>query len=121
MVNRDPRVDAYLAALPADQRELLERVSDQIRTVLPDAEETISYAMPAFRHGNRFVVSYAAWKKHCSIYPVTDTFLAAHGDEVKDYDRTKGSLHFTPARPLPDGIVEELVRARLAEQGRSDG
>jgi uncharacterized protein YdhG (YjbR/CyaY superfamily) len=116
-MNRDPRVDAYLAALPADQRELLERVSARIRTVMPDAEETISYAIPSFRQGKRYVVSYAGWKNHCSIYPVTDTFLAAHGEEVSDYDQTKGSLHFTPDRPLPDGIVEELVRARLSELG----
>jgi uncharacterized protein YdhG (YjbR/CyaY superfamily) len=117
-VTRDPRVDAYLATLPPDQRELLERVSGQIRSVMPDAEETISYAMPSFRQGNRFVVSYAGWKKHCSIYPVTDTFLAAHGEDVRDYDQTKGSLHFTPDKPLPDGIVEELVRARLTELGQ---
>jgi uncharacterized protein YdhG (YjbR/CyaY superfamily) len=119
-VTRDPRVDAYLATLPADQRALLERVSGQIRTVMPDAEETISYAMPSFRQGNRFVVSYAGWKQHCSIYPLTDSFLAAHGDEVKGYSRTKGSLHFTPDKPLPDGIVEELVRARLAELGQGE-
>jgi uncharacterized protein YdhG (YjbR/CyaY superfamily) len=60
-------------------------------------------------------VSFAGWKEHCSLYPLTDTFLAAHGAEIDGYERTKGSVHFTPARPLPEGTVDELVRARIRD------
>jgi uncharacterized protein YdhG (YjbR/CyaY superfamily) len=110
----DPRVDAYLAGLPAAQRELLEHVRALIARVVPDAEETISYGMPAFERGGRFFLSYAGWKRHCSIYPLTDEFLATHRDELEGYGRTKGSLHFTPERPLPDHLLEALVRAEVA-------
>ena len=117
----DPRVDAYLAALPPEQRALLEHVRGLIGKVVPDAEETISYGMPAFKRGGTFFLSYAGWKRHCSIYPLTDAFLAKHRAELDGYGRTKGSLHFTPERPLPDGLVEQLVRDLADERaGRTD-
>jgi len=112
---RDSRIDAYLAALPADQRQLLERLRSQIARLLPDATETISYGMPAFALDGRAIVWFAGWKAHCSIYPLTDNFLKAHASELKGYGRTKGSLHFTPRAPLPDALMERLVLDRLAD------
>ena len=115
MSAHDPRVDAYLAALPADQQGLLEGVRATIRRVVPDAEETIAYDMPAFRLAGRFLVSYAGWKRHCSLYPLTDSFLAAHAVEIEGFGRTKGSIHFTAAKPLPPALLEELIRTRVAD------
>jgi uncharacterized protein YdhG (YjbR/CyaY superfamily) len=112
---QDSRIDAYLARLSADQRDALERLRAQIARLVPGAAETISYGMPAFAFDGRAVVWFAGWKDHCSIYPLSDTFLKAHADELKDYGRTKGSLHFTPRSPLPEALVDELVRARLAD------
>jgi uncharacterized protein YdhG (YjbR/CyaY superfamily) len=116
-MRRDPDVDAYLDRLPPAQRALLQHVRERIRAVVPDAEEAISYGMPAFKRSGRFFVSYAAWKRHCSIYPLSDEFLEAHRAELEGFGRTKGSLHFTPERPLPDDLLEALVRA---EVGRGD-
>ena len=114
-MRHDPAVDAYLAKLPADQRQALQRLRTQIARTAPEAVETISYGMPAFRLGGRFLVSYAGWKAHCSIYPLTDTFLQAHADELAGYGRTKGSLHFTLEAPLPEALAEALVRERVAD------
>jgi uncharacterized protein YdhG (YjbR/CyaY superfamily) len=111
----DSPIDAYLATLPADQHEALQRLRAQIARLVPDAEETISYGMPAFKLRGRAVVWFAAWKAHCSIYPVTGTFLVAHADALKGYRRTRGSLHFTPDHPVPQALVGRLVRARLAD------
>lgn len=111
----DERIDTYLAGRPADQRDLLQRLRAQIARVAPGAKETISYDMPAFKLGGRFLVSFAGWKAHCSIYPLTDAFLAAHENELEGYGRTKGSLHFTPEAPVPDALMEELIRARVAD------
>jgi uncharacterized protein YdhG (YjbR/CyaY superfamily) len=113
-VAHDSPIEAYLATLPADQREALQLLRAQIARLLPDAVETISYGIPAFKVNGRAVLWFAGWKAHCSIYPLTDTFLAAHADELKGYRRTKGSLHFTPEAPLPEALVESLVRERLA-------
>jgi uncharacterized protein YdhG (YjbR/CyaY superfamily) len=111
----DLPIDAYLATLPADQHEALQRLRAQVARLVPDAEETISYGMPAFKLRGRAVVWFAAWKAHCSLYPLTGTFLEARADALKGYRRTKGSLHFTPDHPLPQALVERLVRARLAD------
>jgi len=114
-VTDDSPIDAYLAQRPADQREALRTLRTQISRLLPDAEESISYGIPTFKLGGRAVVWYAGWKSHCTIYPLTDSFLAAHEDELTGFGRTKGSLHFTPDAPLPERIVGGLVRARLAD------
>ena len=117
----DSRVDAYFATLPADEQEALQRLRAQIARQVPDAVETISYGMPAFKLHGRGLVWFAAWKAHCSVYPLTDAFLKAHTDELKGYRRTKGSLHFTPQAPLPEALVEDLVRERIADiEGTSE-
>jgi uncharacterized protein YdhG (YjbR/CyaY superfamily) len=114
MVDPDPRVLAYLDRLSADQRALLEHVRDVVARVAVDAQEAISYGMPAFKRDGKFFLSYAGWKRHCSIYPLTDAFLEAHRAELEGYGRTKGSLHFTPEQPLPDPLLEAFVRHLLA-------
>jgi uncharacterized protein YdhG (YjbR/CyaY superfamily) len=119
---QDSRIDAYLATLPVDQREALQHLRAQISRLLPDASETISYGMPAFALDGRAIVWFAGWKKHCTIYPLTDSFLKAHAHELEGYGRTKGSLHFTSQQPVPDALVEQLVKDRLAdvEAGRGE-
>jgi uncharacterized protein YdhG (YjbR/CyaY superfamily) len=115
MPSSDPRVDAYLAALPADQRDVLEGVRRRVKELAPEAEETISYDMPAFKLGGRFLLSYAGWKAHCSLYPLTDGFLAAHRADLEGFGRTKGSIHFTAAKPLPPDMLDALVDARVED------
>lgn len=119
MASESP-IDGYLATLPAEQRDALQRLRIQISRLIPDAEETISYGMPAFRLNGRAVMWFAGWKSHCSIYPLTDTFLATHADALRAYRRTKGSLHFVPGAPLPEALVEQMVRARLADLEASE-
>jgi uncharacterized protein YdhG (YjbR/CyaY superfamily) len=119
-VTDEAHIDSYLANLPADQREALERLRAQVNRLVPDAEEAFSYGMPAFKLDGRALLWFAGWKAHCSIYPLTDTFLADHADELRRYRRTKGSLHFTPDAPLPESLVERLVHARVADLGAGD-
>jgi uncharacterized protein YdhG (YjbR/CyaY superfamily) len=121
MSESDARVDAYLAALPSDQRALLEGVRAAVRRLVPEAEDTISYDMPAFRLGGRFLVSYAGWKRHCSLYPLTDSFLAAHASELEGFGRTKGSIHFTAEKPLPADLLDDLIRARVEDVASPEG
>lgn len=116
----DPRVDAYLAGLPAEQREQLEALRARVAELVPDAVETISYAIPAFKVGGGFLLWYAGWKRHCSVYPINATVLRTYEVALRGYGRTKGALHFSAAQPLPEGLLEDLVRERLArlEAGR---
>lgn len=109
------QIDAYLATFPEPQADALEHVREVVARLAPNAEQKISYGMPAFYVGRRLLVSFAGWKRHCSIYPLTDSFMESHTDALAGFDQTKGSVHFTPERPLPDALIEELVRARLAD------
>lgn len=108
-------VDEYIAALPADQRAALEELRRTIRTAAPEATEAISYQIPSFRDGDRALVSYAAFKNHCSLFPMSTTVMAAHAAELEPFLAGKGTIRFTPDVPLPAAIVEKLVKARLEE------
>lgn len=111
----DPAVDAYLAQQPAPQRAALDHLRAQIGRIVPDAVESISYGIPAFKLRGRGILWIAGWKAHCSIYPLTDAFLAEHAGELDGYGQGKGTLRFSPDAPLPDPLLEALIRARLAE------
>jgi uncharacterized protein YdhG (YjbR/CyaY superfamily) len=109
----DPGVDAYLAALPDDQRQLLADLRAQVKALAPDATELISYDMPAFKLAGQFLLSYAAWKRHCSIYAPGEHLLAKYQAELEGYGRTKGSLHFSATQPLPPGFLQDFVLDRV--------
>jgi len=117
----DPRVDDYLAGLPDEQRGVLAQLRADIARLAPEAVETISYGMPAFEVGGRFFLSYAAWTRHCSIYPIDDALLDRHAAAIRGYGRTKGALHFTATQPLPAALLEELVRQRVGEARTARG
>ena len=108
-------VDAFLAALPLEMRAALENLRRAIRAAAPDAEESISYGVPAFKYRGRPLVSFGAAKSHCSFYVQSPAVMEAHRDEFAAYDTSKGTVRFAPDAPLPDELVAKLVRARMAE------
>ena len=77
--------------------------------------ETISYGMPAFRYHGRALVSYAAFKAHCSFFPMSAALIETHRDELAGFATAKGTLRFTPEHPLPNDLVERIVRERMAQ------
>lgn len=108
-------IDEYLATLPPEQRLALQRLRRSIRAAVPAAEECISYSIPAFRRKGRLLVWFAAATKHCSFFPGAGP-IAELRDELAGYSTSKGTVRFTPDRPLPATLVRRLVRARIAEQ-----
>ncbi len=109
------QIDATLAALPAGQRAALQALRETIAAAAPGAAETISYGMPAFRYRGRALVSYAAFKAHCSFFPMSAGLIEAHRDELAGYAMAKGTLRFTPEHPLPNDLVARIVRERMAQ------
>jgi uncharacterized protein YdhG (YjbR/CyaY superfamily) len=109
------QIDATLAALPADQGAALQALRETIAAAAPDAEETISYGMPAFRYHGRALVSYAGFKGHCSLFPMSGSLIEAHKDAFVDFATAKGTLQFTPDHPIPPNLVELIVRERKAQ------
>jgi uncharacterized protein YdhG (YjbR/CyaY superfamily) len=108
-------VESYLAALPERQRAVLQDLRATIGAAAPDAVETISYQMPAFKLDGRFLVSYAAFEKHCSLFPANDRVREALGDALTPYLHGKGTLRFTIDDPIPATLVKKIVATRVAE------
>src|SRR5213080_3109566 len=100
-------VDGYLRALPEAQRAALEKLRKTIRAAAPEATETISYQMPAFKDHGRFLVSYAAFKDHCSLFPASKAVMEALGEELKPYFTGKGTIRFHADKPLPAALVKK--------------
>jgi uncharacterized protein YdhG (YjbR/CyaY superfamily) len=103
-----------LGRVPTKFRLALQRLRKTIKAVAPDAEEVISYGMPAFRQ-NGMLVYYAAFKDHCSFFVGSAQCRREFSTELKPFERGKGTLHFTPERPLPSDLVTRIVKARVAE------
>jgi uncharacterized protein YdhG (YjbR/CyaY superfamily) len=112
---RPASVEAYLAALPDAQRAVLERLRATILAAAPGAEESIAYDMPALRMGGKFLVSYAAYSRHFSLFPASGVVMAACGDELRPYVTGKATIQFTMRKPLPDDLVTRIVTARVEE------
>jgi uncharacterized protein YdhG (YjbR/CyaY superfamily) len=112
-------IDAYLNALPDDQRKALEDLAGVIRRAVPDATETLSYGVPAWKH-KRPIVSMGAGKEHCSFFVQSPAVMDAHREELKGYDTAKGTVRFKANDPLPDTLVTMLVKARVAENEALD-
>ncbi len=107
-------VNAYLAALPQEQRAALQKLRKIIKGAAPQATEVISYRIPVYKHSG-MLVGFAAFKNHCSFFVMGREALEAHQEELKRYDTAKGTIHFLPDKPLPAALVRKLVRARIAE------
>jgi uncharacterized protein YdhG (YjbR/CyaY superfamily) len=109
-------VDAYIEALPADRRVGVETLRKTIRAAASEASESIAYAMPAFRtRDGQFLVSYAAFKKHFSLFPASAAVVEALGDPIRPYLAGKGTIQFPAGSPIPTGLVSKVVAARIAE------
>ncbi len=107
-------IDEYLAALSDDKRAALNRLRKIIRAAAPEAEECISYQIPAFRH-HGMLVGFGATANHCAFYPMSSSTVKEHRDELAGYDTSKATIRFQADKPLPVALVRKLVKARIAE------
>ena len=114
-VTRPATVEEYFAALPAESRSALKDLRETIKAAAPDAEETISYEMPAFRAHGRLLVSYAAFKHHCNLFPMNNKVIEDNADALRPYFAGKGTLRFRAAEPIPTTLVRKVIEARLKE------
>jgi uncharacterized protein YdhG (YjbR/CyaY superfamily) len=113
-------IDEYLAGLDEPKRTTLQKLRQTIHSVIPDAEETISYGMPAFRLEGKIVAGFAAFKNHLAFLPHSGSTFRALSDDLAGYESTDGSLHFPIDKPLPKVLVKKLIATRLKEiRGRT--
>ena len=110
---RSTSIDDYLDGVPsAEARAALERLRTIVREEVPDAQEAISYGMPAFKLSGPFVW-FGAFKGHCSFF--AGHTVGAFADRLSGFKTAKGTVRFTPDKPLPDDLIRDIVRARVGE------
>jgi uncharacterized protein YdhG (YjbR/CyaY superfamily) len=115
-VAKPSSVDDYLSALADDRRSVMEELRATIRSAAPEATESIAYDMPAFRSdGGQFLVSYAAYKRHYSLFPASAAVVEALGDELTSFLSGKGTIKFPANAPIPLPLVRRIVEIRVAE------
>jgi uncharacterized protein YdhG (YjbR/CyaY superfamily) len=107
-------VDEYIATFPEEKRALLEAVRSTIKAAAPEANERISYQMPAYELKG-YLVYFGAWKNHIGFYPASGTVSEAFKDELSRYEGAKGSLRFPINQPLPLELVRRIVQFRVVE------
>jgi len=109
-------VDDYIAAQPTRVRRTLQRVRRIVRGALPDAEEAISYGIPAYKVHGRIALFFAGWKDHYSLYPAgSRNVAAAFKKELQRYERSKGTIRFDLSKPVPAKLIERIAKYRAKE------
>jgi uncharacterized protein YdhG (YjbR/CyaY superfamily) len=115
-------VDAYLAALPPDQRDALTTLRARLKALLPDHLEVMSYAMPGFRQPGpkgKMVAGYAAFSRHLGLYPHSGTVIPLI--DCTPFKTSKSGVLFTPDNPLPDALLHQIIATRQAELAAGHG
>ena len=110
-------IDRYLAQVEEPKRSTLAALRTSILEVVPDAEQCISYRMPAFRVNGKVVAGFAAFKNHLAYLPHSGSVFTELEDDLARYEKTSGSLHFAIDKPLPKRLVRKLVNTRLRQLG----
>lgn len=108
-------IDDYLAQLDEPKRGTLSTLRRDILEIVPDAEQCISYSMPAFRTHGKVVAGFAAFKNHLAYLPHSGSVFPQLTTELKGYTMTTGSLHFPVDTPIPKALVRRLIEVRLAQ------
>lgn len=114
----DQTIDDYIRHFPVEVQDTLQKLRTIIKEAAPEAEETISYQMPAFSL-NGILVYFAAWKNHIGFYP-TSSGMHAFKDDLSQYKGTKSSIHFPLTKPLPKELISKIVKFRVAENKKKD-
>ena len=108
-------IDDSLAALPEPDRACLQRVIKIARDLVPEAVDGVSYGMPALKLDAKPLIGFVAAAKHLSIFPFSPEVVDAVANKLDGFSLSKGTIRFTPDHPVPDAVVEEIVRLRRAE------
>ena len=107
-------INEYLAQFPENVQIALDELRHTIKEIAPQAEEVISYQIPAFKHHGTLVY-FAAYKNHCSFFVGNGSLVGKMKDELQSYKTAKSAIHFTIDKPLPKALIEKIVKSRMAE------
>ena len=115
MISPVKNIDDYLAIQPEKVVVALEKIRQTVLTVVPKAEEVISYGIPAFKHKGKILVYFAGFKNHCSFFPGSKSVILKFKNELKTFKTSAGTISFTVEKPLSASLVKKIVKAKLQE------
>ncbi len=107
-------IDEYIAGFPEETQKILQEIRAAIKAFVPDAEEHISYKMPAFKVNGRYFIHFSAWKNHIGMYPIP-AGNEAFQKQIEPYRSAKSSLNFPLDKPMPIQLIGKVVKFRIAE------
>ena len=108
------KIDEYLHNLTEQERNALEHIRQIVREEVPSAEECSSYGIPGFKFNGKYLLGFAAFKGHLSLFPTSGP-IAQLKDKLKGYKLAKGTIQFTLDNPIPDELIKEIIKSRLAD------
>ena len=108
-------IDDYLAGIEPAERSALEHVRQLAAEVAPDAEDGRSYGMPALKYEKKPLIGFISAKNHLSLFPFSPAVIEAVSDRLDGFEVSKGTIRFSVERPIPDDVVQDIVRYRLRE------
>ncbi len=111
----EQELDAYLADVEEPKRATLQQLRETIRSIVPAAEEGMSYGCPAFRLNGKVIAGFAAFSNHLSYLPHSGSVLGKLQKDFEGYGGTKSALHFPVDRPLPKPLVKKLIDVKLED------
>lgn len=109
------KVDEYLKNINPSQKTHYDRIRSIVMKHVPAAEVTVSYGIPTFKYKGKYVIYFAAFKNHMSVYPVSEKLVEKFGNEVERFRTGKGTLQFSEENPIPNHLIEAMVRLRVEE------
>jgi len=115
MIDKKSPVEKYLAGIPDAERRALERLRRIVMKAYPAAQESSYYGLPAFTLNGKAFVAFRAAKTHCALHPLSGTVIEALGEKLAAFETSKGTVRFTPDKPLPEVLVKAILKRRAAE------
>ena len=110
-------IDQYIQTFPDDTQKILQKIRQTIHAAAPDAEQTISYSIPTFKMNGHYLVYFAGWKKHISVYPIPPKGDEDFQKEIAPFRTGKGTLQFPLDKPIPYDLIAKITRLHLEEKG----
>ena len=121
-MSKPATVAAYIAEKPPAARRALKAIRAALRKAIPEAQEVISYGIPALKKDGRIVLFFAAWKEHSALYPVTGKLIIAFKEELAAYELShKGTVRFPLDRAVPTGLIGRIAKYRASEVAKAQG
>ncbi len=106
-------IDEYLERVDPLQKAGLGRLRTIVKNIVPEAEEVMSYGMPAFKYKNRILIYFAAFKDHMSLFPASDQAIESIGEDLGKFRTSKGTFQFTTDKPIPEPLLKAFITFRM--------